>query len=148
VPTHTTGVIEFENGTTVTIATSFDIVKHTHPKLEIYGLEGTMTTPDPNDFTGPVEVFRRGGSEWQGVTVDHPFVRGVPGRLGLRGLGAAEMVDSYRSGRPHRVSAELAFHALEIMTSMEASQGRTILLESRCERPAPIPRPPAPNRFV
>jgi predicted dehydrogenase len=148
VPTHTTGVIEFENGATVTIATSFDIVRHSHPKLEIYGSEGTMIAPDPNDFTGPVSVFRRGAADWQNITVDHPFTQGVPGRLGLRGLGAAEMVDSYRAGRPHRVSAELAFHALEIMTAMEASQGRTIALESRCERPAPIPRPPASDRFV
>ncbi len=28
VPTHLTGVMEFESGATVTIATSFDVVKH------------------------------------------------------------------------------------------------------------------------
>jgi predicted dehydrogenase len=149
VPTHTTGVIEFENGATVTIIASFDIVKHRHNQIEIYGSEGSMVTPDPNNFTGEVEIFRRGASEWENIPVDHPYVAGVPGRLGLRGFGAAEMVDAYRSGRPHRVSAELAFHALEIMTGLERSQGKTIEIKSRVERPAPIPRggsfsPPLP----
>ena len=147
VPTHTTGVIEFENGATVTIATSFDVVRHRHSEIEIYGLEGTMVTPDPNQFTGPVQLFRLGDRDWRQVAVDHPFTEGAPGRAGLRGLGAAEMIDSYRAGRPHRVSAELAYHALEIMTSMEASHGRTVKIDSRCQRPNPIARVAAQGAF-
>ena len=90
VPTHTTGVIEFENGATITIATSFDIAKHKHNHIELYGAEGSMVTPDPNTFTGDVELFRKGDADWRRVPVDHPYVQGAPGRLGLRGLGAAE----------------------------------------------------------
>ncbi|MBZ9937202.1 Gfo/Idh/MocA family oxidoreductase [Mesorhizobium sp. BR1-1-16] len=148
VPTHTTGVIEFENGTTVTIIASFDIVAHKHNQIEIYGSEGSMITPDPNMFTGDVEIFRRGGAGWQHCPVDHPYVEGVPGRLGLRGLGAAEMVDAYRSGRPHRVSAELALHALEIMTALERSQGQAIAIKSRAARPEPIAAATKPGHFA
>jgi predicted dehydrogenase len=140
VPTHTTGVIEFENGATITIATSFDVAKHKHNHIELYGGEGSLVTPDPNTFTGDVELFRKGDADWRRVPVDRHYVKGAPGRLGLRGLGAAEMIDAYRSGRPHRASWELAFHALEVMTALEASQGSAIDIKSRCERPEPIPR--------
>jgi len=142
VPTHLTGVIEFHSGATVTIATSFDVVKHRHNQIEIYGLEGSMVTPDPNNFTGKVEVFRAGDEAWQEVPVDHPYTQGVPGFAGLRGLGAAEMVDALRTGRPHRVSAELAFHALEVMTAFERSalSRKAIAIRSSCGRPEPISR--------
>ena len=140
VPTHTTGVIEFENGATITIATSFDITKHKHNHIELYGAEGSLVTPDPNTFTGEVELFHKGDADWRRVPEDHPYVQGAPGRLGLRGLGAAEMIDAYRSDRPQRASWELAFHALEVMTALEASQGSAIDIKSRCEHPEPIPR--------
>jgi predicted dehydrogenase len=142
VPTHLTGVMEFESGATVTIATSFDVVKHRHNQIEIYGSEGSMVTPDPNNFTGKVEIFRAGDKDWQEVPVDHPYTQGVPGYAGLRGLGAAEMVDALGAGRPHRVSAELAFHALEVMTAFErSSQSRkAVTIASTCTRPEPISR--------
>jgi predicted dehydrogenase len=112
---------------------SFDIAKHKHNHIELYGAEGSLVTPDPNTFTGGVELFRRGDADWRRVPVDHPYVQGAPGRLGLRGLGAAEMIDAYRSGRTTRASWELAFHALEVLTALEASQGSAIDIKSRCE---------------
>jgi predicted dehydrogenase len=134
--------MEFHSGATVTIATSFDVIKHKHNQIEIYGSKGSMITPDPNNFTGKVEIFTEGGEGWEEVAVDHPYVEGVPGHLGLRGLGAAEMVDSLRSGRPHRVSSELAFHALEVMTAFErsAQSKRSVAIRSSCGRPDPIPK--------
>jgi predicted dehydrogenase len=141
VPTHITGVMEFENGTTVTIVTSFDVVKHRHNQVELYGADGSMVTPDPNNFTGAVEIFRRGSANWEEVVVDHPYARATHGRAGgLRGLGAAEMADSLCHGRPHRVSAELAMHALEVMTAFQrsADSGKVVTIHTRCDRPRPI----------
>jgi predicted dehydrogenase len=135
--------MEFENGTTVTIATSFDVVKHRHNQVELYGSDGSMVTPDPNNFTGPVGIFRRGDTAWEELVVDHPYTRDTHGRAGgLRGLGAAEMADSLRHGRPHRVSAELAMHALEVMTAFQrsADSGRVVTIHTRCDRPRPIRR--------
>jgi predicted dehydrogenase len=142
VPTHLTGVMEFHGGATVTIATSFDVIRHRHNQIEIYGSEGSMVTPDPNHFSGEVQVFRAGDEDWTSVPVDHPYTQGVPGYAGLRGLGAAEMVDSLESGRPHRVSAELAFHALEVMTAFERSSAsrKAVAIHSTCSRPEPIGR--------
>jgi predicted dehydrogenase len=150
VPTHLTGVMEFHSGATITIATSFDVIKHKHNQIEIYGSGGTMVTPDPNNFTGKVEIFEDGGEEWQDIPVNHPYTEGVPGHLGLRGLGAAEMVDSLRAGRPHRVSSELAFHALEVMTAFErsAQSRKVVAIHSSCGRPDPIPQHVEKGRFT
>jgi hypothetical protein len=51
-------------------------------------------------------------------------------------------VDSLRAGRPHRVSSELAFHALEVMTAFERSSlsRKAVAIRSTCGRPEPIAR--------
>ncbi|WP_208545822.1 Gfo/Idh/MocA family protein [Paraburkholderia steynii] len=141
VPTHVTGVMEFHCGATATVVTSFDVLKHKHNPIELYGSLGSMLLPDPNEFTGNVEIFSEGAEDWEKVRVDHPYVEGVPGYHGLRGLGAAEMVAALRAGRPHRASADLAFHVLEIMTAFErsAKSRKIVRIDSTCGRPTPIP---------
>jgi hypothetical protein len=51
------------------------------------------------------------------------------------------MAQAILSGREHRASGELAYHVLEAMLSFEKSSrmGKHILLESSCDRPAPLP---------
>ena len=60
------------------------------------------------------------------------------------------MVDSLRAGRPHRVSAELAFHALEVMTAFERSalSRKAVAIHSSCVRPDPIPRQTRQGSFT
>ncbi len=59
IPTHVVGVLEFANGATGTITTSFDVRAHRLPCIEIYGSEGSIAVPDPNGFGGPVLVRSR-----------------------------------------------------------------------------------------
>lgn len=150
VPTHVTGVLEFHCGATVTVATSFDVLKHKHNPIELYGSLGSMLIPDPNEFTGNVEIFYEGAEDWEEVHVNHPYIAGIPGYHGLRGLGAAEMVAALRGRRPHRASAELAFHVLEVMEAFgrSSSSKKAISIESTCERPTPIPINVAHGEFV
>jgi hypothetical protein len=51
------------------------------------------------------------------------------------------MAKAIMTGRPHRASGELAYHVLEAMHGFhEASeQGKHYVMESTCERPAPLP---------
>jgi hypothetical protein len=62
----------------------------------------------------------------------------------LRGLGVADLAAAIVEDRPHRASAELAFHVTEILTGFDRTdaEGR-IRIASSCERPAPLP-PVAP----
>ena len=132
-PTHLAGVMDFANGTVVTIIQSFDMWGHSLPILEVYGSEGSLSVPDPNGFGGPVKLAKP-GKGWEEVTLTH--------RTDLaRGSGLADMVQGLATGRPHRASGELAFHVLDVMAAFEeaSTTGRHIKMKSTCERPAALP---------
>ena len=142
VTTHLTGVIEFQCGAVITMIASFDVYKHGHAPVEIYGSEGSMQVPDPNTFGGPVKLFRR---EWGYVYEHNPEWREMPLAFGYtensRSFGAADMAMAIANNRPHRCSGELANHVLEIMLAFDKSSklGQKVMLTTTCQRPASLP---------
>lgn len=134
VPTHVTGALEFVSGPLGTIITSFDIWAAKLPRIEVYGSEGTLSATDPGAFHGSVWIRRAEADEWSEIPLTHSTKVG-------RGIGVADMAYAIASGRPHRASGELAYHALDIMQAFEESSesGRHIEIISRCSRPAPLP---------
>lgn len=132
-PTHVVAGLEFEAGAFVTLSTSFDVWKHRSSHIELYGEQGSVVLPDPNQFGGALSVCEQDG-DWQDM-VPHAFT----GRL--RGLGVAEMAWALAAGQPHRANGELALHVLEIMdaTLRAAAKASPVQLSTRCERPAPLP---------
>jgi predicted dehydrogenase len=134
VDTHVAGLLDFESGAIGTIVTSFDVWAHKMPFIEVYGTEGSLSLPDPNTFGGAVQLRRGRQREWEDVGLTHAYTENS------RGLGVADMAQALLSGRPHRANGEVAYHVLDIMHAIhEASeQGRHILLESTCQRPAPM----------
>lgn len=132
VTTHVAGILEFRSGALVSIAMSFDVPKHRHNPIELYGSEGAMQVPDPNKFGGDVELAKTGG-EWQTMPLTHGYADG-----NYRSLGVADMAQGLRQKRPHRASGALAFHALEVMEAFQlsADQGKRVNIESQVERPA------------
>ncbi|WP_407154687.1 Gfo/Idh/MocA family protein [Bradyrhizobium sp. STM 3557] len=135
VSTHVAGTLEFENGAVVSITMSFDVPKHRHNQIEIYGDKGSMSVPDPNRFGGEVEVAKTGG-EWEAVLPTHGHADGE-----FRSIGVADMAAAILNNRPHRASGALAFHVLEVMEAFQTSAdaGRRVKIESRVERPAMLP---------
>jgi predicted dehydrogenase len=133
-PTHITGVVDFANGATATLITSFDVWSHHLPRIEIYGTEGSLAVPDPNGFGGPVYVRRASDQDWSEVPLTHSAEVG-------RGIGVADMAYSIRTGRPARATGALALHVLDAMLAFEESSntGAHIHLESRVSQPAPLP---------
>lgn len=134
VPTHAAATLRFVGGAVVQVSLSFDVQAHRHVPLEIYGTEGTLLPPDPNWFGGAVELHRQGGA-WETVTHDHPYTDD-----NYRIIGAADMAHAIREGRPHRASGGLALHVLEVMEAfgLASGSGRTVVLETRPDRPAPL----------
>lgn len=132
--THIAGVLDFERGPIATLITSFDVWHSSVPRIEIYGSEGTLSVPDPNTFGGPVRLRRMGAEEWSEIPLTHAVPIG-------RAIGVADLATALRAGRPHRASGELGYHVLEVMHAFEAASrgGQHIHIESRCERPAPLP---------
>jgi predicted dehydrogenase len=135
VATHVTGVLRFVGGAAVSITMSFDVAKHKHAPLEIYGEAGSLIVPDPNYFGGTIE-FAAAGEEWRELPTQHAYAD-----ANYRSLGLADMAQAIRRNRPHRASGALALHVLEVMEALQTSSdaGRAIEISSRPERPAPLP---------
>jgi predicted dehydrogenase len=133
--THVAGLLQFEQGAIVQIATSFEVWAHKHTPIELYGTEGSLAVPDPNRFGGEVELCTAGGS-WQAMPTTHGYADD-----NYRILGLVDMAVAIADGRPHRASGALAYHVLEVMEALVgSSEGRGIaLIESRCARPEPMP---------
>jgi predicted dehydrogenase len=126
VPTFAVAILEHASGSVSTVNLSYETWATSNAMAEIYGTEGTLRLPDPNEFTGPVRLWRAGGQEWAEI----PHNAGY--RLGGRGIGLAEMATAIAAGRPHLASGALALHVLEIMTAIEQAGdgGPGVALES------------------
>lgn len=136
IPTHVTGLLQFESGAIGTMITSFDIFGGSSlPRMEIYGTEGSLEVPDPNTFGGPVRYRRRGEREWSEVPLVEGYIENT------RGIGPADLAAAWLNKRPHRASGELAYHVLEAMWACHYSSERQAFyqMESSCTRPAPLP---------
>lgn len=131
-PTHLTGTVEFENGAIATLTMSFDIWAHHLPMLEIYGTEGSLSCPDPNNFDGEVKLWQK-ETKWTTVPLSHNDQT-------RRGIGLADMAQAIRQKRPHRMSGEMALHVVEIMEAfLKAGEtGKSIKLKSSFKKPKPL----------
>ena len=132
VDTHITGVLEHAGGALSTLVMSFDVRAARLPRIEVHGTEASLSVPDPNGFDGPVEINR--GADWEALPVSAGY------RDAGRGVGLADLAEALAEGRPHRASAELAAHVLDVMLTLMAAadQGRALPVVSSCERPAPV----------
>jgi predicted dehydrogenase len=106
VPTHAAAVLQLEGGVLATLTVSFEARGQYVSGLQVFGSEATLYLPDANAFGGEVSL-RHGRGEPEPV----PYRDG--GAQETRGLGVHELVESMRTGRPHRASDTLALHVLE-----------------------------------
>ena len=147
VPTTVNGLLQFASGANLTLSASWDVWRHQHAPIEIYGTEGSMLVPDPNFFGGTPMISER-DAPWQPLDISaHPF--GVNNRTKGSGeavadyriVGVLDMASAIQQGRAHRASGALALHVLEVLEAFERSsnEGRHIVIESRCERPEAVP---------
>ena len=147
-PTTVMALLRFASGADIVLAMSWDVWKHGHPPIELYGTEGSMRVPDPNFFGGTVEYAERNG-DW--ITLDsssRPFGRPnwrspawaptMPDRANYRCLGVAELGDAATRGAPHRSSGALASHVLDAMHAIlrAGEQAGPVAVSSRVEQPA------------
>ena len=147
-PTTVMALVRFVSGADIMFTMSWDVWKHGHPPIELYGTEGSLRVPDPNFFGGVVEYTERGG-DWISVdSSERPFGRPnwrspawaatMPDRANYRCLGVAELAGAVSGGAPHRSSGALASHVLDAMHAILRSgqHGGEVEIESRVERPA------------
>jgi predicted dehydrogenase len=135
IDTHITGILEHRNGALTTILMSFDMAGTQAAPLEIHGTSGSLVAPDPNRFDGGSMIKRAGETEWLPLPISAGF------QAASRGYGLAEMAQALQDGRPHRASADLAYHVLDVsITLLRAAKEETSCrVESTCELPTLVP---------
>jgi predicted dehydrogenase len=146
-PTTVMALIRFVSRSDVALTMSWDVWKHGHPAIELYGSDGSLRVPDPNFFGGLVEITERGG-DWQALdSSDRPYGRpnwrspnwpaAAPDRANYRCLGIADLASSVLHGTPHRSSGAFAAHVLEVMHAILVAglDGGTVRITSRIDRP-------------
>ena len=131
-PTTLMGSLEFHNNAKIQFFCSWDVWKHKHSTIELYGLEGSMIVPDPNFFSGNILLSKK-DEDWQIINNDSMLL-GIPNKTdndgskiaNYRGIGLSDMIDAINNQRQARCSLDLAIHVLEVMegiiTSSELSE--------------------------
>ena len=120
VDTHNVGILTFENGAVVTLVTSFDVVKHSMPNIELYGTNGSLQVPDPNGFDGSVRLATREETQFTEIPLISKYSENS------RGIGISEMILAIDENRMNNASGSLALHVLEIMEAFLISSDRGV----------------------
>jgi predicted dehydrogenase len=141
VDTYVTANLRHTSGVISTLIVSFDTLSSQLPRIEVYGTEGAIAAPDPNQFANPVGLAR---------TRNGPFEprENLAGYVGAgRGFGLSDMVRAIGADQPHRQSAELGFHVNEVMERvLESIRERAFVdVTSTCERPPAVPYGSTPD---
>ena len=147
--------LEFESGAYGSLFLTADGFGPEIPRVEIWGTNGTMVVPDPNNFGGnglDIYITRIGNKETFKMPFTHAFGDtdpSIPAKSGKpepcynswRGIAVVDMAYAIRRGRPHRSSAELALHTVEIISAIEENSQKNPqvhTIRSRPQRPAAL----------
>lgn len=139
VDTYVAGTVQYTSGAIGTIFTTFDThyPRETSRVIEIYGSEGTLFVPDPNDFSGKIRLYR----PEEGIVKEIPMTFGYPENS--RGLGLADMAKALATGRAARCDVQQTYHVLEIIEGFASSakNGCWTKIESEYNRAPAMVRP-------
>ena len=145
-PTTLMSVLEFESQLKIQLFASWDVWKHNHSAIELYGTKGSIILPDPNFFGGEILLSEK-ESNWKVCSTDQMLL-GIPNVLpdkenekiklaNYRGIGLSDMVNSINNNKNPRCSIDLALHVLEIMDGILISAQNSTIYKTitRCDRP-------------
>ena len=142
-PTTLMGTLEFHNNAKIQFFCSWDVWKHQHSTIELYGLEGSMIVPDPNFFSGDILISHK-EEDWQVINNDKMLL-GIPNKkdnsgvmmANYRGIGLSDMINGIHNQRQARCSLDLAVHILETMEGIiKSSEEKSIyIMKTKPEQP-------------
>ncbi|MDC0044842.1 Gfo/Idh/MocA family oxidoreductase [Pelagibacteraceae bacterium] len=145
-PTTLMGTLEFYNNSKFQFLCSWDIWKHTHTNMELYGDKGSMIIPDPNFFSGDILISNK-NNEWEKIN-NNKMLLGIPNKTdnngtkiaNYRGIGLSDMINSIENNRDFRCSLELSLHILEIMESIiiSANDNKQVNIITKPKQPNPL----------
>jgi predicted dehydrogenase len=124
VPSLTIANLRFASGIAAQMLLTFDSASHRGGRMEVFGVDGTLRTPDPNggDTTASYLPARSDAWEDLGHSETKPGI----------GPGIANFARHIRGHEPLVVSGARALHVLDVMCAIEESSlnGQTVAVES------------------
>lgn len=143
VDTYVSGMMEFESGVMASLFTTFDVYYMRQSRLEVYGSEGTLLLPDPNNFSGAIQVFRPENNQLSEL----PLLFDYPDDA--RALGLADMAKALQTGRDARCGSQQVHHVLEVLSGFDRSinSGAWVDMHTPYHRPAPMVKATLPGRL-
>lgn len=130
-------LLDFGEGTFVSLDATFNVVGSRAPRMELYGLEGTLLVNRGDTDRPPVEVYRLdaapGLAGWIEPKDHNIFPVGSDRFAELaRGALIEHLADCVRDGTAPRASGRHARHVLEVMLAAQQSarDGRAIDVSS------------------
>ena len=142
-PTTLMGTLEFHNNSKIQFFCSWDVWKHKHSFIELYGLDGSIIVPDPNFFSGNILLSKK-DNEWQNINNDQMLL-GFPNKVdndgmkisNYRGIGLSDMINSIEKNNKPRCSLDLSLHVLEVMEGIIKSSetNTTKIIETKPDKP-------------
>ena len=143
-PTTLMGTLEFHNNAKIQFFCSWDVWKHKHSTIELYGLEGSMIVPDPNFFSGDILISHK-EEDWQVINNDKMLL-GIPNKTdnngdkiaNYRGIGLSDMINAISHQRQSRCSLDLAVHVLEAMEGIIKSSDERVIYNMKTKPNQPV----------
>jgi len=130
-------LLDFGDATFAVVDGTYNVVASRAPRMEVYGLEGTLLVNRPDEAVPPVEVYRLdaapGVAGWVTPRTYEIFPVGSDRFAELqRGALIEHLADCIRDDRQPVASGRHARHVLEIMFAEErsATEGRVIDVDS------------------
>ncbi|MDC0625192.1 Gfo/Idh/MocA family oxidoreductase [Alphaproteobacteria bacterium] len=143
-PTTLMGALEFHNNAKIQFFCSWDVWKHKHSTIELYGLKGSMIVPDPNFFSGDILISQK-EEDWQVINNDKMLL-GIPNKTdnngdkiaNYRGIGLSDMINAISNKRQSRCSLDLAVHVLEAMEGIIRSSDERVIYNMKTKPHQPV----------
>ena len=130
-------LLDFGEATFAVVDGTYNVVASRAPRMEVYGLEGTLLVNRPDEALPPVELYRLdaapGVGGWVTPRTYEIFPVGSDRFTELqRGALIEHLADCLRDGRPPIASGLHARHVLEVMLAAErsAAEGRVVEVTS------------------
>lgn len=125
VPTHVVSLLAFENGATGQLTTSFDVWGSSLPRIEIYGTKGTIIVPDPNTFSGPIQIMTEHDTTFKEIPLAFDYSDNS------RGIGISQMSEAIMTETPSKFKAngKMTYHVLEVMEAIHVAGKERVFID-------------------
>ncbi|MDH8678677.1 VOC family protein [Fusibacter bizertensis] len=132
-------IVQMKNGITGTLHIDAESNRNEETFFTLYGTKGILYLTDPNQFGGEVKYILD-QSVLSNTSVPKTLWQFTPHRENSRGIGPSEMAEAILEKRPNRASKEMAFHVLEVLSSILkcGEQGNFFDIKSSFIQPAPL----------